>query len=211
MTNENEKQHNKFVAKMLVMILTTLLYLALLVSATVGLLSSRDESRVIVTSADVKMDLLQANSHGEYYSIKGSDGKVFGEDVWEPGKTKVVFIKVRSDSNIKVKYTLRLNVTESELDGAFECFAYESAYFDTTGYSYAEILALANKDAQDMIKGLNVLTGSSFITITPGEEHCYALVLRMKGEAGNEYQGKVASIDINVIATQGNATEGDIN
>ncbi|MBR2986939.1 MAG: hypothetical protein IKC63_02855 [Clostridia bacterium] len=174
-----------------------------LIGATVALFTSSDSAVVIVNSAKVKIDLLQANENGQYYSIKDTNGEVFGGGYWEPGHTRVVFLKVKNESTVKIKYTLRLNVINNEMEGAFEYFAYQGEFFDTEGMSYDEIVK--NATPSEVEKGTNTLSGKDYVDMLPNQEHTYVLVLHMREESTNRYQGKSCTIDLNAIAVQGNA------
>ncbi|MBQ7365228.1 MAG: hypothetical protein IJW46_06490 [Clostridia bacterium] len=191
----------------IILFLNIMLLIALaatcLVGATVALFTTQDETIIIANSGKVKIDLLQAGEDGEYRSIRDTNGEVFGGGDWEPGQTRVVFLKVKSESSVKMKYTLRLNVWHNEMEGAFEYFAYRGDYFDTTGMSYEDLVK--NTTPTDIEKGVHSLSGIDFIDMEPNAEHTYVLVLHMREESTNIYQGKTCTVDLNVIAVQGNA------
>lgn len=173
-----------------------------LIAVTLGLFTSSSSTLIHASGASVKIDLLQANDEGVYTSIKNSNGEVFGDAEWEPGQARVVFLKVKSESTIRVKYSFQLKMEGDEVNGAFQYFAYEGDYFDIKTTSYDELVQ--SKTPQMLSSGMNPLTEEQYIYMEPGEEHDYVLVLRMSPEATNVYQGKSCTIDINVLAVQGN-------
>lgn len=176
-----------------------------LIGATVALFTSESGSIIRVDSGKVEIDLLQADNNGEYFSIRNTNGEVFGGGFWEPGHTRVVFLKIKSSSSIKIKYSLRLNVDNEDMKGAFEYFAYRGDYFDTKGMSYEEIRK--NVTPNEFESGKHSLSGHDYVEMQPGEEHTYVLVLHMKENGGNHYQGQSCTVDLNAIAIQGNAPD----
>jgi hypothetical protein len=193
----------KYKRKLFFIIMTICLCTTLLVSATFGLFTAEDTTSVHVSSATMEMDLLQANEIGEYVSIKNQDGRVFGNAVWEPNQSRVVFLMVKNNSTIKIKYSLQFFADAAEMEGSLEYCAFESKYFDSTGKSWDELKAIATPTM--MRDGANEISGSSYIVMQPGEEHYYAFAVHMLPESGNEYQNKNCTFDINVFAVQGNA------
>ena len=176
-----------------------------LIGATVALFTSNDGSIIIVESGKVKIDLLQADNNGEYFSIRNTNGEVFGGGFWEPGHTRVVFLKVKSEGSVKLKYSLRLNVDNRDMEGAFEYFSYRGEYFDTKGMSYEEIKK--NATPNEFESGKHSLSGHDYVEMQPGEEHTYVLVLHMKENGGNHFQNQSCTIDLDAIAVQGNAPD----
>ena len=193
----------KYKRKLFFIIMTICLCTTLLVSATFGLFTSESTTSVHVSSATMEMDLLKANEIGEYVSIKNQDAHVFGDAVWEPNQSRVVFLQVKNNSTIKIKYSLQFFADALEMEGSIEYCVFTSQYFDTKGMSWAELNELAAKTPTLMKDGANELSGSSYMQ--PGERHYYAFAVHMLPESGNEYQNKSCTFDISVVAWQGNA------
>ena len=193
----------KYKRKLFFIIMTICLCTTLLVSATFGLFTSEDTTSVHVSSGSMQMDLLQANENGEYFSIKNQDGHVFGDAVWEPNQSRVVFLKVKNNSTIKIKYSLQFFADAADMEGALEYCAFESVYFNPTGMSWNELKLMA--EPTEMKDGANEISGSSYIVMEPGQEHYYAFAVHMRSDSGDEYQEKSCTLDINVFAVQGNA------
>ena len=195
-------------AKIFVAVFNIILCTALLFSATFALFITADEENVRLTAGELEMDLLIAQKDGTFRSIADGEGDVFGGVQWEPGYTEVVFLKVRNNSNIDVKYLFRLNTMMGEMDGSLEYSAFESAPFDTNGMFWQDITA--KSPAHMMTDGINPISGSGYVYMKPGEERTYALAVHMIEGSDNRYQNKHCIIDVNVFAAQANADESKL-
>jgi len=174
----------------------------LLIFGTYALFTDEDELNVFVTTADLDMELLTVDLEGNETDISGRGADVFKSDHWEPGQTRAVFLKVRSRSNVRVKYTLNLISSSAQLDGAIEYCSFLSQPFDVRGMTWESISAA--RDIQYLSEGHNSLSGDNYVTIEPNEEHCYALLVHMREDAA-DYQDRMTDIEIYLYATQGNA------
>ena len=168
-----------------------------------------DETKITVTSGKVKMDLLQAdNTTGEYSSIAGMEDVLFGDSLWEPNQTRVVFLQVKNTGNIPVEYRLQLNADVSEFENGLQYISYESDFFNVKGLNWETLTE--NEEPRTLVHGLNVLTkdsngGNGYVYMAPGETHSFLLAVHMRKECTNVYQGKICTVDVSVFAVQGNA------
>ncbi|MBQ4269347.1 MAG: hypothetical protein IJB97_06850, partial [Clostridia bacterium] len=126
----------KIISSLIISACTIVLCFTLMIYTTYALLSSQDGSKVIVTSGTVKMDLLQADEDGNYESIAGKEDVLFGNALWEPNHTRVVFLQVRNQGNVPVKYRLQLNADVTEFKDGLQYVSFASDYFDVTGANW---------------------------------------------------------------------------
>lgn len=193
-----------YTQKLIIIFLSVVICVVSLVAMTFGLFTSEDTSFIRVSSSKVKIDLLMANSSGEYESIRDTNGELFGNEYWEPNQTRFVFLKVKSNSNIRVKYSMRIDALNEDMLGAFEYVSFRGSSLDPSITQYSQI-----KEMYDPVlleNGINFISDSDYVYLEPGEEHDYVLVLHMLKESTNEFQGKSFALDLNVIAVQGNYT-----
>lgn len=197
----------KIISSLIISACTIVLCFSLMIYTTYALLSSKDGTKVIVTSGTVKMDLLQADKSGVYESIAGKEDVLFGDSLWEPNYTRVVFLQVRNEGNVAVKYRLQLNADVTEFKDGLQFVSYSSAYFDTQGMKWEDLAE--DRTPQTLVHGLNVLTDvsqdSGYVYMEPGESHSFLLAVHMPKESTNVYQGKLCTVDVSVFAVQGNA------
>lgn len=194
-----------FAYRFVLIILATVLCTVSLMAVTYGWFTADDDEFIHVSSGSVKIDVFQADADGNYISIKDGKGDIFGYNVWEPGQARFVFFKIKSESDIRVKYTMRIDALDEGLLEAFEYIAYRGEYFDTKSTTYE---AIAGEHSPELLSnGLNMLSGDNYVYLEPGEEHYYVLGLHMLEEAGNTFQGQSFKLDLNVLAVQGNYSE----
>ena len=105
----------------------------LLIGGTWALFSDTNDNNVLVTAGNMEMELMTVDLNGNETNIAGNTVNIFGSADWEPGQTKVVYFKVRSRSNIDVKYILHLVVADDNLEGAIEYCTVEGTYLDIEG------------------------------------------------------------------------------
>ena len=176
---------------------------SLLIFGTYAMFSSKDQKSIFVTAANVRMELFTVDLDGTETDISGGNADIFKSDYWEPGQTRVVFFKVVSQSDVKVKYTLNLIVSDDELDGAIEYFAFESRPYDVQGMTWESISQ--SRSIQYLTEGHNSVSGDDYVPIAPGEAHYYALFVHMREDAGDLFQDKMTDVEVYLYATQGNA------
>jgi hypothetical protein len=196
------------------LIIKVVLCVALMVASTYSLFTAEDGASICVTAGELKVDLLQATSTGEYVSIRDQNGNVFGNREWEPNHTRIVFLRVANQSEMPIKYLLEMNVALNDLAGAFEYSVLEKTVYDTTGESWEDF----NADTEPvlMIDGINPVSDQNYLELAPRSQKDFALAVHMKADSGNQYQGKrdtleAGSIYIHLFAVQGNADTTQID
>ena len=163
-----------------------------------------------IQSGTLQVDLLVKGGNTDYTkytSVKTDNKPIFNYDLWEPGYTLVTNAKVVNNGTLALKYTLKFvsadNIASQKLAEVIDVY-----------YSPSEVTVASRDD----IASLNYL-GTLKDVFTQGEavvmndnlepkgkENCEdfaTIVLKMKEEAGNEYQNQtISAFDIQLLATQ---------
>lgn len=163
-----------------------------------------------IQSGTLQVDLLVKGGntdYPEYTSVKTDHKPIFNYDLWEPGYTLVTNAKVVNNGTLALKYTLKFvsadDIASQKLAEVIDVY-----------YSPSEVTVASRDD----IASLNYL-GTLKDVFTQGEavvmndnlepkgkENCEdfaTIVLKMKEEAGNEYQNQtISAFDIQLLATQ---------
>jgi len=163
-----------------------------------------------IQSGTLQVDLLVKGGNTDYTkytSVKTDHKPIFNYDLWEPGYTLVTNAKVVNNGTLALKYTLKFvskdDIASQKLAEVIDVF-----------YAPSEV----DVNSRDDIASLNYL-GTLKDVFTQGEavvmndnlepkgkENCEdfaTIVLKMKEEAGNEYQNQtISAFDIQLLATQ---------
>ena len=195
---------SKLKANVFFAVFTILLCFALLTTTTMALFTDSTTPIVArVNAGNMDIDLLQADEDGNYVSIKDGEGDVFGNNPWEPNQTRVVFLKIQNNSNIRVGYIFQLNVLVGDLVGSLEICSFDGEHYDVSNETWD---SLSEKSAPVPLKnGGNTLSGNDYVILEVGEADYYAVAVYMLSQTTNEYQNKQCVIDVAVFATQANA------
>lgn len=196
--------NKRFTQKLILIILSLIVCVVGLVAVTYGLFTSGDSDFIRVSSAQVKIDLLMADDNGDYVSIRNGNGELFGNSLWEPGQTRFVFLKIQSESNITIKYSMKIDAMNEDMLGAFEYVSFTGDAVDTDISNYKQLKERYGSDILN--NGVNLISGENYVYLQPGEAHYYVIALHMLPESGNTFQGKAFLLDLNVLAVQGNYT-----
>lgn len=164
----------------------------------------------VIQSGKLDIQLFQHTSATTSVEITDSSDPIFGkadsetanentaDTLWEPGKTQTVYLSIKNNGNLDLKYTVALEVTnvENNLTEVVE-------YIITPDAKYGEV----SKDDLDWTTGKSVVPGINFATagdvaLTAGGEHFFALSVHMDELAGNEYMNGNITFNIKVLAGQ---------
>ncbi len=208
----------KFKTKMNIffIVLKLLLCIAIMASSTYALFTDNSEYSVYVKAGNMDVRLLSwAVDQGRYVDRGVDQDDVFDTELWEPGKTEAVFLKVENHSNIPIKFLLEMKSVEmNELEGAFVYCVYKGEREDLTGKSWAEISK--DKKIYTLSDGTNPISDNRYeyldnksVDKDYGEAY-YTLVLHMLEEGDNGYQDKTdineaCIVNFHLFAVQGNA------
>ncbi|MBQ6697985.1 MAG: hypothetical protein IJN09_02985 [Oscillospiraceae bacterium] len=191
-----------------------------------------------IQAGNLDVQLLMHNGT-EYVDISESTTPIFGDEssliaqnnpadtLWEPGKTQIVYLGVKNNGSLALKYNILLDIV-SEATGtgkealykALEYAIIADEEYKAGKYSDWNAVKDAAKATGDEYatgglpigKGIptaqnGVLDEIAYDSTKTGETDYFALAIHMKEDAGNEYQDGNVTIDITVFATQKNAEE----
>ena len=168
----------------------------------------------VIQSGTLDVKLFQ---HFENTSVEITDSSdpIFGKEtsesanansadtLWEPGKTQTVYLSIKNDGSLALKYAVVIEVTsiEKNLNEVL-------SYYITPDAQYGEVtkdglLADTNNWAlsKRVTDGIN-FTDSNDVPLEPDMEHFFALSVHMDELAGNQYQDGNVIMNIKVLATQ---------
>ncbi len=199
-----------------------LLCLVCLTGATLALFTNdlRDGTIGIITTAgSVKVDIVNAND-GETSLV----GKVLSfytsserkEILFEPGATiRTEGFKVKNLGNVPVNFRVFISkdetvVDESELE---QIIGYEKLTYEEFSDAF-DVWITTDPDDPDKHVEMDEFVGSlkpaANETVNAVTDETYYLVVRMKEDANNDFQGKYyKGIGVTVYAIQGNAQLGE--
>ncbi|MBQ3153206.1 MAG: hypothetical protein IJB77_07085, partial [Bacteroidaceae bacterium] len=120
------------------------------------------------------------------------------DTLWEPGKTQVVYLSIKNNGSLDLKYKVALDVKDADAD---------QNLYEVMKYAITNDAKYGAVDAWDAAKGVSVVPGvnatqANDVALKAGEEHFFALSVHMDEAAGNQYQGGEVDFDIRVLATQ---------
>lgn len=164
-----------------------------------------------VVAGNLDVELYQWTDADTPKKISEANAPLFGEDglaqndaaatLWEPGKTQVVYLSIKNEGSLDLKYKVSVNV-KNPADGKnlYEAMQY-SIIRDA---KFGEVKSWTG--GNDVVPGVNATEATS-VAMAPGAEHFFALAVHMKEEADNKYQEGKVEFDICVDATQMTAEE----
>ncbi len=122
--------------------------------------------------------------------------------LWEPGKTQTVYLSIKNNGNLDLKYKVALDVKNpAGGQNLYEVMEYaitpDAKYGDVSGWS---------GNGTKVVPGLNDTKVNSElvndVALRAGEEHFFALSIHMDELAGNTYKSGSVEFDIKVLAGQ---------
>ena len=155
-----------------------------------------------IVAGVLDVELWQHSAEGD---VRISDSKepVFTDDIiWEPGMTETVYLSIRNNGNLELKYKVMLVVTEVSNDDLTEVMEY--AITPDAKYGVNDIVWGGNGVK---VEATENETQAIDVVLQPGDEHFFALSVHMLETAGNEFMAESISFDIKVLA--GQAVNGD--
>ena len=152
-------------------------------------------NKIVAGTLDV--ELWQHTATGSE-NISDSNKPVFTDSIiWEPGQTETVYLSIRNNGNLELKYKVLLVVTSVSHDDLTKVMEYAI----TPDATYSESEIAWNGNGTKVVKGQND-TQAIDVVLQPGDEHFFALSVHMLEEAGNEFMAESISFDIMVLAGQ---------
>jgi len=146
-----------------------------------------------------------------------STGTIFNSTLWEPGFTAVKHIKIENEGSLALEYLLdiipydehgnKLTVDALEVDGVNLAKAIDVYYLDPAEVIDDRADLSGKAPMGTLYDALKNLSSTAKGELKQDENHTITLALKMREDAGNEYQGKSIGSDfaIRLIATQYNS------
>ena len=174
-------------------------------------------NKIVAGTLDVDLYLWKSATDSteitnESEPIFGSETSVAAKNnaadtLWEPGKTQVVYLSIKNNGNLDLKYKVALNVVNP--DGGKDLYKVMK-YDIIEDATYGSVSAWNATDAKSVVLGTNA-TQANDVELKAGAEHKFALAVHMDESAGNEYQGGKVNFDLTVFATQLASEEDSFN
>ena len=152
-----------------------------------------------ITAGTLDVDLYKWTDAETATEITENKEPVFDSSIiWEPGYTSVVYLSVKNNGTLALKYTVAIEVTSVSTHNLAEVMEYAV----TPDAQYGEVTSWVGGSEFVNAPGMNK-TNREDVELLPGAEHFFALSIHMLGEeAGNEYMGESITFDIRVLAGQ---------
>lgn len=167
-----------------------------------------------ITAGTLDVELYQWNvaegaTEATATPISESNAPVFDANIiWEPGMTEVVYLSIKNNGTLALKYKVAIEVTQISDHDLSEVMYY--AVTPDAKLVSNEVNAWVGNDNADKVNpGLGITeTDYKDVLLAPKAEHFFALSIHMDEEAGNKYMGDSITFDIKVLAGQA-MTESD--
>ena len=154
-----------------------------------------------IQAGTLKIDL-ELFQDGDYKSIKETRTPIFNYDKWDPGYVDVKLLKIENEGTLALKWYAKFisEKTLSKLADVIDVYVITSdaalsmpADRDLTGYTKVGTV-------RDFVNTIDEATKG---TLEAGDYKYFGIALKMREEAGNEYQGlSLGEFDIQIFATQ---------
>ena len=165
----------------------------------------------VIKTGTLEVELWQHFADGSSVNISENSDPIFGAEnstsanaesintLWEPGKTQTVYLSIKNNGTLDLKYTVAIEVTNIT-NNLNEVLTYIITPDATYGTVTKANLDFAN-DGTAVNPGINFATEGD-VALGAGLEHFFALSVHMDELAGNEYQNSNITFNIKVLAGQ---------
>ena len=162
------------------------------------------DNKIIAGTLDV--ELWQHTAADASQNISDSNEPVFSGDIlWEPGKTEVVYLSIRNNGSLALKYKVAIEVKQISDHDLTEVMY----YYVTPNARFGEVTEwVGDENALQVNNGLGMTeVANDGKLLEHGDEHFFALSIHMDDEAGNEYMADSITFDVKVLAGQASYEE----
>ena len=150
-----------------------------------------------IVAGKLDVELYQWTDANTSVNISASGDPVFTDDIlWEPNMTEVVYLSIKNEGNLALKYKVAIEVTDVSEDSLLDVMEYAI----TPDAHFGDVTAWAGNGTK-VVAGANATTAVD-VQLLPDEEHFFALSVHMDEEAGNKYMNESVAFDIKVLAGQ---------
>ncbi len=128
-----------------------------------------------------------------------STGPIFKNDLWEPGYTEARHVKITNKGTLALNWNLAI-AANGEVSALGDVIDVYSTKYNATQINDRDVTGLEYKGTLTEWSSTGFATGS----LEAGKEYTMTVVLKMREEAGNEYQNLSIGSDfsIKLLATQ---------
>ena len=196
---------NKTKKSLLMSAISLLLCISMLIGSTFAWFTdSVSSAGNKIQSGTLKVDLeLLDKETGKWNSLKKSQAPIFNYDKWEPGYVDTKVLKVENEGNLALKWVAKfyseyqLSILADVIDVYVRPSASEISY--PTDRSLEGYTCVGN-----LRTFINSIEETTWGTLEAKEASYLGIALKMREEAGNEYQGLSlgGAFDIRIYATQ---------
>lgn len=211
MKRKNTTRHALFMS-----ILSLLLCVSMLVGTTFAWFTDEVKSGInTITAGNLDIELEYSKDFKSWDKVQGKSD-LFSDELWEPGHTEVVYLKLSNLGTLALKYNLGINIDETEgtnVDGKTFKLS-DSIYMGvvenvTAAYATRDAAAAAVANTSGIIgAGYNKSGSMNGKTANGAEELYLAVVVYMPTTVGNEAnyltgtEAPVIDLGIRLFATQ---------
>ncbi len=189
-------------------VLSLVLCFAMLLGATFAWFTdSAISSGNKVQAGTLNVELYQWTAADTSVNISESSKPVLDDTIlWEPGYTEVVYLSIKNEGNLALKYKVAIDVKLGSGSDENHDLTDVMEYAITPDARYTD--TVAEKPVWDYNNGNKVDLGINYdpdandVALLPAEEHFFALSVHMLEEAENKYMGESITFDIKVLAGQ---------
>ena len=200
--------------------LCLLLCVSMLVGATFAWFTdSVTSTNNVITAGNLDVNMYWSTDASNWTPVE-ADTNVFTKDLWEPGHTEVVYLKVVNEGTLALKYNVNINIASEKgsvnvLGEEFELSDYIMYGVKPVTAAYANRTAAKN-DVSSIAVGLKTAFAPEVQALYPADntpdgcvsEVTLAVVVYMPTDVGNEANYKTGeeapeiNLGINLMATQ---------
>ncbi len=152
-----------------------------------------------ISSGNLDIDLYLHTEGAEPMRITEDKEPIFDSNIlWEPGRTEVVYLSIKNNGTLDMKYKVALLVVDEA----------DNSLTEVMEYAITPDATLENKvTSWDKTAGIKVNAGlndteADGVVLPANTEHFFALSVHMNEEAGNDYMLQSIAFDIQVVAGQ---------
>jgi len=165
-------------------------------------------NKIVAGNLDVELYMFDGTS---YVDISDETRPIFGEgglidanenvsNLWEPGKTQVVYLAIKNAGSLALKYKVSLNVTN--ITKSFnDVLAYTITPDAKADEADKKVTAWDGTNANNVALGEQVVSAPS-TALAANAMHYFALSVHMDELANNDYMDATITFDLTVLATQ---------
>ncbi len=130
-----------------------------------------------------------------------SEGAIFNNELWEPGYVEVRHIKIKNTGSLALKYRVDIiaNGKVSELADVIDVYYLDPAKQIADRTDLNDVIPL--EKLSNVLENLGGDESTAEGALTSGEDHTITLALKMRDDAGNEYQDKAIGSHFSVVLT----------